>query len=87
MPSLTQDAEEIVLRLVEGIKPGGEAVGAGVDVGVGLAAGIVRGLMPGGGNGNVGWERVVVGLVEVVEGRDGKQRFGREGVDPVGDDE
>ena len=43
--------------------------------------------MPGCGHGFVGGERVVVCLVEVVEGRHRKQRFGREGVDPVGNGE
>jgi hypothetical protein len=43
--------------------------------------------VPGGGSGKVAGERVIVCLVEVIEGREGKQSFGREGVDPVGDEE
>ena len=43
--------------------------------------------MPGGGHWVVIGERVVVGLVEVVEGRKRKERLGREGVDPISNDE
>ena len=52
---------------------------------VSLAAGIVGALMPGCGGGNVGVERVIIGLIVVIEGCGGEQSVGREGVDPVGD--
>ena len=42
--------------------------------------------MPSGGYGVIAGAGVVVGLVEVVEGRGGNERMGRESVDPVGDD-
>ena len=43
--------------------------------------------MPGGGGGVVGGARVVVRLIEVIKGRDLDEGFGRQGVDPVGNDE
>ena len=54
---------------------------------VGLSADVVGLLVPGGGDGQIGRARIVVRLVEVIEGGEGEERFGRERVNPVGDDE
>src|SRR5579863_6459070 len=43
--------------------------------------------MPGGGDGKVGGARIVVGLVEMEEGPEREEGFGRKGMNPVGDDE
>ncbi len=70
-------AEEIAFGLIERIDASGEVVRAEIGANVGLCAGVVRGLVPGGGYGLVGGRRVVVGLVEMVEGRYREQRFRR----------
>src|SRR5579863_3299754 len=54
---------------------------------VGLTAYVIGVLMPRCGDGQVRTARIVVGLVEVIEGRNGEEGFGRERVNPVGDDE
>ena len=71
-----QHAEEVVLRLIEAVDAGGKAVGTRVQMGVGLAACVVRGLVPRGGHGVVRGGRVVVGLVQMIEGRNGEQSLG-----------
>ncbi len=80
-------SEEIVFAGIEGVKAGGELVALEAGAEIGLGAGIVRGLMPRGCHGLIAGGRVVVGQVEVIEGRDGENRLGIEGVYPVGEEE
>jgi hypothetical protein len=62
--------------LVERVDAAGKAVGADFVMSVCLAADVVGVLMPGGGDGQVGIARIVVGLVEMVKRRDGEEGFG-----------
>src|ERR1700678_313369 len=63
------EAEEVVFVLPEAVEACGERVSlAEVGAEIGLASGVVGALVPGGGDGGVGGERVVVGDIEVIKG-------------------
>ena len=67
-----QYAEEVIFRLVKGVKAAGEIVGAGVGVEIGLSSNVIRALMPCSCDRVVIGGLIVIGLVEVIERRDGK---------------
>lgn len=51
---IDDEAEEVVFTLVEGVKAGGEVVGAGDGAEIGLRTDVIGGLVPGGGDWCVG---------------------------------
>ena len=67
---IDQQPEQVFLVLVEGVEAARKVVGSDGRMQIGLGAGVVGRLVPGGGNREVGIGRIVVRLVEVVEGRE-----------------